>query len=533
MKNNYEPIVLTDDSTIDDYIHNEKCERHEIGDLLQIPRAKFIKAATAKFEQAQERIKSEKLNATNDAEDWETKLAKLDALAPEPKELTEASCAANDDVPDWSNFQQEPPEYIDNELPDYVAKVFAVQLLDKAIPNPRFPHVDEKQKPKPTIQNLEYLLDAYSITLEYDEILKRRSIIFAGHGTKGHDMEDESAMMVIKSLCGLNGLSPTLIEMLPAIFQKYTINPIKNWIQSKAWDGIDRKQQLFETITVEAGSENYRNQALNVWLTQCAAAADNGEIGHSINPRAIRKFEIVLILQGKQGGRKTSWIGALLPDSLRDYVKDGMHLDPTDKDTTKKCISTWLCELGEIDATFRRADIARLKAFMSNQVDEMRLPYDRTTMTFKRRTSFCASVNGEQFLTDATGSRRFVTIPILSCNDSHGLDMQQIFAQYWHEYTNGAIWWTTNEFDEEVKARNEKHNEVSAIAEMVAEFFNVNDADMAGAVHLSPTRILLDSGIREPKRQQVKELTEFLQSKGFRYKARDGYRGFTIAQLIR
>jgi putative DNA primase/helicase len=413
--------------------------------------------------------------------------------------------------------------------------------LDKRLLNPNFPHVaidpDKphlKPKNQSTIQNLEYLLRAYRIRLEYAEILKRRSIVFAGHGTKGHDMEDESALMVIKSLCSLNLLSPTIIEMLPAIFKKCTVNPITDWIRSKEWDGIDRKQQLFETITVEAGLENYRNKALNIWLTQCVAAADNGEIGHALNPRAVRKFEIVLILQGKQGARKTSWIGSLLPDSLRDYVKDGMHLDPTDKDTTKKCISTWICELGEIDATFRKSDIARLKAFLSNQEDEMRMPYDRTSSKFKRRTSFCASVNGEQFLTDSTGSRRFVTLPVLNCNDSHGLDMQQIFAQYWNDYTKGAIWWTTSEFDEEVKTRNEKHNEISAIAEMVAEFFNVNDVDMEGASHFSPTKILMISGINEPKRQQVKELTEFLQSKGFRRKqSTQGVRGFTIAKLIR
>jgi predicted P-loop ATPase len=424
-------------------------------------------------------------------------------------------------------------EMTDDELSEWMASEAPLTMpkLNEEIKNARFPHIDDKEKAKSTIENLEYLLRAYGITLEYDEILKRRSIVFDGHSTKGHDMEDESAMMIIKSLCSLNGLSTTTIELLPAIFQKNTVNPIKNWIQSKVWDGIDRKQQLFETLTVETEDEKYRDEVLNVWLTQCVAAADNGEIGRELNPRAVRKFEIVLILQGKQGARKTSWIGSLLPDSLRDYVKDGMHLDPTDKDMTKKCISTWLCELGEIDATFRKADIARLKAFLSNQVDEMRLPYDRTSMTFKRRTSFCASVNGEQFLTDSTGSRRFIPIQVSSCNHSHGLDMQQIFAQFWNDYINGSTWWTNADLDNEVKTRNEKHNEVSAIAEMVAEYFNVNDADIEGTTHLTPTKILMDSGIREPKRQQVKELTEFLQSKGFRYKAVKGVRGFSIAKF--
>lgn len=45
--------------------------------------------------------------------------------------------------------------------------------------------------------------------------------------------------------------------------------------------------------------------------------------------------------------------------------------------------------------------------------------------------------------------------------------MINAWAQYWHDYTNGAQWWTTAEFDADVKVRNEKHNEVSAIGEMV------------------------------------------------------------------
>jgi putative DNA primase/helicase len=473
------------------------------------------------------------------------------AVEPMPPDNVPPADNSSQQINNAEEFEQPPPLIDDDyfhhepnyddmpELPDFHGGGIASSIEQKII-NPRFPDIvinPERPKAKPkileTIPNLRYLLKAYGITVVYDEILKRRSIVFAGYGTKGHDIEDESALMTVKSLCTLNGLTKDLTDYLPALFAQNTVNPITEWIKSKQWDGIDRKQQLFETITVEAGNENYRNESLNVWLMQCVAAADNGEIGHAINPRAVRKFELVLILQGIQGARKTSWLNSLLPDSLRHYIKDGLHLDPTEKDTIKNCISSWITELGEIDATFRRADIARLKAFLSNQVDEIRLPYDKTASKFKRRTSFCASVNPEQFLSDSTGSRRFITLQVLSCNDKHGLDMQQIWAQYWHEYTNGAQWWTTAEFDADVKTRNEKHNEISAIGEMVAEFFNVNDFDMTGAEHLTPTKILMDSGIREPKKLQVKELKEFLESKGFRYKQNQGVRGFKIAKIIR
>lgn len=406
--------------------------------------------------------------------------------------------------------------------------------------NPQFPDIivnpdrpNEKPKILTTIENLKYLLNAYGITAEYDEILKQRSIIFAGHGTKGHDMEDEAALMAIRSLCALNGLSKELTDYLPVVFVENTVNPIKAWIASRAWDGIDRKPQLFQTLTVESEKINYRNRLLDVWFRQCVAACDNGEIGYSANRNAVRKFELTLVLQGGQGLKKTSWIKSLVPDSLREFIKDGMHLDTTDKDVIKKCISAWICELGELDATFRKSDIARLKAFLSNQVDEIRLPYDKTTSKFKRRTSFCASVNSEQFLPDLTGSRRFGTLKVLQCNHAHNLDMQQILAQYWHEYICGIQWWVDEELEAMMKVNNEEHNQISVVAEMVAEYFNVNEVDIEGAEHFTVTKILIESGIREPKPQQTKELTEFLQSMGFKRKQQKGIRGYWIAKYIK
>jgi putative DNA primase/helicase len=43
-------------------------------------------------------------------------------------------------------------------------------------------------------------------------------------------------------------------------------------------------------------------------------------------------------------------------------VQDGMMLRPDDRDSVKQVVSHWLVELGELDATFRKSDIAQLKA---------------------------------------------------------------------------------------------------------------------------------------------------------------------------
>jgi hypothetical protein len=125
---------------------------------------------------------------------------------------------------------------------------------------------------------------------------------------------------------------------------------------------------------------------------------------------------------------------------------------------------------------------------------------------------------------------------VLNCTETGHIDKQQLWAQAWHYYTTLCRkWYPDAELDALIKARSEVHNEISAIGELVAEYFNVNDSNIGGLNNsLSPTKILIDCGIREPKRQQVKELNEFLTAKGFKLKqGNDGVRGFKIAKFIK
>ncbi len=118
-------------------------------------------------------------------------------------------------------------------------------------------------------------------------------------------------------------------------------------------------------------------------------------------------IEGILTLQGKQGIGKTRLIRKLIPM----YVKTGLELDPSDKDKVYQCIKYWVCELGELDSTLKK-DLAKLKAFITEQVDEFRRPYGLAPIKYPRKTSFYATVNNEEFLKDESGNRRYWVIPI-------------------------------------------------------------------------------------------------------------------------
>lgn len=330
----------------------------------------------------------------------------------------------------------------------------------------------------PTSQNLKLMLSAYGVTVAYDEAAKQQQVIIPGRDTLSHDMHNESCLQQLFDLAAINQIHPSVIERLPLLMTENTINPVKDWIFSKNWDGLNRIDNLCSSLIVDKDHRTLTNEIIRTWLIQCVAALDKARIGMKLNPIAKPKYELVLILQGHQGLNKTSWFNGLLPMMINGemfsgrYIKDGSNLQLDNKDSIKQNISCWINELGELDATFRKSDIAQLKAFCSNQKDILRLPYGKTECYFPRSTSFCASVNDENFLNDSTGSRRFGAIKVIDIVD-YEVNMQQVWAQVWSLYVSGEKWWLDKDIETMMQERNAaNHQTISPIEDAILSGFD-------------------------------------------------------------
>lgn len=106
---------------------------------------------------------------------------------------------------------------------------------------------------------------------------------------------------------------------------------------------------------------------------------------------------------------------------LPRMFKEGAKLDMKDKDSYIQALNCWICELGELDRTTAK-DSAGLKAFVTQDLDEYRMPYSRKAVRRPRRTAFCGSVNPGEYLVDETGNRRYWTIPVLR------FDLDKLFS---------------------------------------------------------------------------------------------------------
>lgn len=114
-------------------------------------------------------------------------------------------------------------------------------------------------------------------------------------------------------------------------------------------------------------------------------------------------FDSVLIQKSREGLGKTKMMQALAGDQ-RFYE---VTAEPSNKDFRQLTVGFWILELGEIEATFRKADISALKSYITQTTDAFRPPYLARLEKFPRHFIFCGSTNSDIVITDPEGVRRW------------------------------------------------------------------------------------------------------------------------------
>lgn len=325
------------------------------------------------------------------------------------------------------------------------------------------PHCNDKGKPVAHIENLKEICKRLGVVIRYNVITKEEEILIPGKAFS-RDNEGNASLAWLESECSLFTMPTSkLTGFITYLADMNQYNPVVEWVSSKPWDGVDRLQLLLDTVKLTDESEQsimLRDTLIKRWMVSAIAGA--------FSPDGVSAAG-VLTFQGDQYLGKTKWFKSLVPKE-KNLVKDGFILRPDDRDSVKQCLAYWLVELGELDSTFRRADISALKAFLTQQDDVLRVAYAKRESKFVRRTVFFGSVNPKVFLYDPTGNRRYWTIEAAYLDHTHDLDMQQVWAQVWTLYDTGFGYYLTAE---EMEALN-KHNEGFTAADPVEEVLSTH-----------------------------------------------------------
>lgn len=369
-----------------------------------------------------------------------------------------------------------------------------------------FADTNTKGRPLSTVENVQEALRRLGVTVRYNLIAKEVEILIPGAGWS-IDNAANAALAWVTSACKRFGV-PTeqLGDYLALLADLNPHNPVANWIKARPWDGRPRMRDWYNTIRAEGEEDDVRVWDLKAammrrWALSAVAAV--------FRPHGVSAHG-VLVLQGEQYLGKTKWFRSLVPQEL-GLTQDGMILRPDDRDSVKQCVSNWLVELGELDATFRKADIAALKAFLTRDRDVLRRPYAKLDSTFARRTVFFASVNARQFLHDPSGNRRYWTISATAIDHDHGLDMQQVWAEvYEQHYLAGETWYLTPEEMGQLNDRNRDHEVLDPIRERLQTHLDWASPSTAWR-WTTATDVMAEIGFDRPSRADVTQCGLLLQ----------------------
>ena len=359
------------------------------------------------------------------------------------------------------------------------------------------PWTTSKGKPLKHIDNLRAICARLGVTIRYNVISKEEEILIP-HKSFSLDNAANASYAWLTSECSLFDF-PTdkMGEFLTYLSDQNLYNPVAQWITSKPWDGQPRLNELFATVTARneltnPDTKSLKETLIKRWMVSAVAAA--------FSPTGVSAHG-VLVFQGDQYLGKTKWFKTLIPPDL-GLLKDGMLLRPDDKDSVKQICSYWLVELGELDSTFRKSDIAALKAFITNDSDVLRRAYARKESKFARRTVFFGSVNPREFLHDPTGNRRYWTIECERLDHSHTLDMQQVWAEVYALYQAGEGYYLTPEEMDQLNGHNQEFTSIDPVEERIQSGL---DWDLPESLWRwdQVTALLVDSGFDRPTRGDV------------------------------
>lgn len=336
-------------------------------------------------------------------------------------------------------------------------------------------------------ENTEAMLKHYGVRARYNLMTHEDEYEIAGFRGAA-DKRANTGVAQIREWARKHGLpaGEALTDQLCLIVADDAYHPVAEWIRSRPWDGVDRVSDLFGTLTL-ACDDQRAALMLRLFLAWCVTAAHAALIPSTT--RVGVAAQLVLVLQGPQGVQKTRWVQALVPKGC-EWAREGVMLDPSQRDSVQQATNVWIVELGELDATFRKADIAALKAHLTSRTDTYRAAYAHKSETRARRTVYAATVNERGMLHDDTGSRRFAVLPVLACDAAHEIDMQQFWAQMAAQPEEAR--YLVPEDERALLESNREHEATDPLADLCATYWEVDDREVPSWESLKSVLTLID-----------------------------------------
>ena len=268
-----------------------------------------------------------------------------------------------------------------------------------------------------------------------------------------------------------SGLSIAAKEVL-AVLQSHRIpdvHPLREYVLNcPAWEEgqPDVLSWLAQRVTVaggEAEQELWRKCFIK-WFVAMVASWLRDDV---VNQQ-------VLVLIGRQGIFKTTWLEHLLPPELRAYGCKMANSTQLNKDERLRIAEYGLIALDEIDAMGTKELNVMKSVITASDVSE-RAAYGYTKERRIRLASFCASGNKQEFLTGLTGNRRWLPFQVEAIANPFYITLpyEAIYAQARYLIDMGFQYWFDLDDIDALEVHNDDFRAQENEEQLLAVYFDI------------------------------------------------------------
>lgn len=276
---------------------------------------------------------------------------------------------------------------------------------------------------KSSLLNVEAHLSLAGRTVAYDEFADQMLL----DGQPLNDNDELLARADLAETYFIKFSKETFADGLRAAALRNRRHPLREWLDATepTWDGVSR---------------------IDSWLTTYLGVEDNEytrAVGAIFLTAAVRrarkpgcKFDELLVLEGPQGIGKSSAVAALCPTP--EWFSEDFNVSMDSKQLLEITLGKWIVEAPEL-SKLKSAEFEQVKHLLSRRVDSARLAYARSRTDRGRQWVGFATVNGDRYLGDPTGNRRFWPVRCGTVRDDLiERDRGQLWAEAAVRETSGA-----------------------------------------------------------------------------------------------
>lgn len=343
----------------------------------------------------------------------------------------------------------------------------------------------------------------FGYVVRYDRF-KDMIVYRISEGKKWEVLDDDTytEFRLRAAACGMDPVigKELVRDAVSFVAKQNTVDTAVEWLRAQTWDGTPRVSDFLTRCMGLVDTPYHRAVADYMWTAMA---------GRIMSPGV--KADMVVVMSGWQGQRKSTLIAALAP-SLNETVE--IDLSHRDDDLARKLRGKITTEWTELKGINTR-DADSIKGWVSQCKDEWVPKFKEFGTSLPRRYIIFGTTNHKRYLNDHTGLRRWLplrvtgTIDIDYLMENHG----QLWAEARDRFlTQGIAWQAAEQL-----ARNEHHHAVIrdpwcdaverwlsgtdkdgiTITEALSQACSVPVSQMSAASHIRMERALTVLGRRE------------------------------------